>query len=148
LGDPAEGGVLAHGVWENLGEGADADKAASAQTRWSTPRQGSKLSTVTDLPVLLRDDAISRRGGFLDHAAIWRVRCVPSTVKGKIQTSPPSFLAFLRSFPQPHARLAIDELDVRPFKRSAHGGKIVFARHRPPRRLTRSMTFSVAHRSG
>jgi hypothetical protein len=69
LGDPAEGGVLAHGVWENLGEGADADKAASAQTRWSTPRQGSKLSTVIDLPVLLRDDAISRCGGFLDHAA-------------------------------------------------------------------------------
>jgi hypothetical protein len=50
LGDPAEGGVLAHGVWENLGEGADADKAASAQTRGSTPRQGSKLSTVIDLP--------------------------------------------------------------------------------------------------
>ncbi len=68
---------------------------------------------------------------FLTMRPIWCVRCVPSTVKGKIQTSPPSFLAFLRSFPQPHARFAIDELDVRPFKRSAHGGKIVFARHSP-----------------
>ena len=68
---------------------------------------------------------------------IWRVRCVPSTVKGKIQTSPPSLLAFLRSFPQPHARLAIDELDVRPFKRSAQGGKIIFcsAKSRLPRIL-------------
>ena len=68
---------------------------------------------------------------FLTMRPIWRVRRVPSTVKGKIHTSPPSFLAVLRSFPQPHARLAIDELDVRPFKRSAHGGKIVFARRSP-----------------